>query len=408
VFELGNTAVLVGRDVDSSGLKVKDPQMSRLHFRLVRDPRLQVYRLGDAGSTNGTFVNGQLSTMAVLEPSSVVRAGDSLFVYEESNITEELHRKAIEAGSSTLGVLLHGETGTGKEWLARRIHAASGRKGRFVAVNCATLPSELASSELFGHARGAFSGAERDRSGLFLAADGGTLFLDEIADLPLHLQPMLLRVLEDKIVRAVGSDREVNVDVRIIAACQIDLGKAATEGAFRPDLYARLAQVVLELPPLRERRTELVPLIRSLSTELGFGADATPDAIEALLLWHWPYNVRELRTLLQIAAELTRGKTVIDLDFLVRHRPDIAGAIHDRDPAAPAGDEVQSSAVTGAKAPVDREQLRQAMRKHQGNISAVAAELGRPRAQIYRWLSALGISLDGFRATGSQQKDPKK
>src|SRR5262249_54893904 len=157
-------------------------------------------------------------------------------------------------------MLIQGETGTGKEVLAQAIHGASGRSGAFVPVNCATLPADLAAAELFGHERGAFSGANNARPGLFRAANGGTLFLEEVGDLPLPLQPTLLRALQEGRVRPVGSEREVTVDVRVVAATHVDLERAVEAGGFRSDLLGRLAHVVTTLRPLRERRREILAL----------------------------------------------------------------------------------------------------------------------------------------------------
>jgi DNA-binding NtrC family response regulator len=373
--------------------------MSRLHFRVVHDPRLLVYRVGDGGSTNGTFVNGERVTSGVLMPGAVVRAGSSLFVYEESETGDSLTARAADVGASSLSVLLQGDTGTGKEWVARRIHTGSSRKGRFVAVNCATLTPELAAAELFGHTKGAFSGAAQDRSGLFVAAHGGTLFLDEIADLLPHLQAVLLRVLEDKMVRPVGSDREVAVDVRIIAACQMNLEQRADAGDFRPDLYARLAQAVIQLPPLRSRRAEIVSILRSVAAELDVGEAFSVDAVEALLLWRWPYNVRELRSLLQTFAAFRQRHPVLDREFLIRHRPDIGEILSKR--AEDTGNDGEEPVRSAPR--MDRVRLRNALQAHQGNIARVAEEFGTPRAQVYRWLRALGLSAASFRSNGTRR-----
>src|SRR5258708_97826 len=178
--------------------------------------------------------------------------------------------------------------------ISRRLHQRSGRTGDFIAVNCAALPRELAAAELFGHVRGAFSGAIQARRGLFVAAHLGTLFLDEVGELPKELQALLLRALEERKVRPIGSDAEVRVDARILAATHRDLERDCREGHFREDLYARLAQVVIEIPPLRDRRTEILPLLRQfISRDVTMSA----DTVEALLTWAWPHNIRELKAL---------------------------------------------------------------------------------------------------------------
>jgi two-component system response regulator AtoC len=219
-------------------------------------------------------------------------------------------------------VLITGETGTGKELAARSVHAQSPRRDRlFVPLNCAALPAELLEAELFGHARGAFTGAERERQGKFEVADGGTLFLDEIGDMPLALQAKLLRVLEDRAVEPLGTNSRIRVDVRIISATNQDLGAAIRTKNFRSDLYYRLNTFELHLPPLRERAGDvdvLAPLfLERFGRELGRG-DALrlgDDALGLLRIYHWPGNVRELRNLIERAAVLSPESVVTERFF---------------------------------------------------------------------------------------------
>ncbi len=211
-------------------------------------------------------------------------------------------------------VLVTGESGTGKEMVARALHARSGRRGPFVAVNCAALPSELLESELFGHVRGAFTGAVRDRAGRFELADGGTLFLDEIGDMPPALQVKLLRVLQDHAFERVGDSRTRKVDVRVIAATHVDLAQAVAAGRFREDLFYRLRVVPIHVPPLRERRDDLTLLIPHLLSRIGQrrgrALRLAPAALETLVAWDWPGNVRELENALEYATALCDGQTV--------------------------------------------------------------------------------------------------
>jgi transcriptional regulator with GAF, ATPase, and Fis domain len=230
-------------------------------------------------------------------------------------------RALIERVSATdTTVLIAGESGSGKEIVAREIHALSGRSMRnFVPVNCAAIPNELMESEMFGHQRGAFTGAALPRHGLFSLADRGTIFLDEISEMPLQLQAKLLRVLEDGVVRAVGSDRAVQVDARVIAATNTDLMTAVKKGKFREDLFYRLQVVPVVVPPLRERRSD-IPLLVDFFLERNrdrFGGQwsFTREAMVQLWSYDWPGNVRELENLIERLVILSDGP-VIDVELL--------------------------------------------------------------------------------------------
>jgi transcriptional regulator with PAS, ATPase and Fis domain len=217
--------------------------------------------------------------------------------------------------SSDATILLTGESGTGKEVVARAIHANSpAYNGPFVAVNCAALPGDLLESELFGHVKGAFTSAIRDRIGRFEAASGGTLFLDEIGDLPLSLQVKLLRVLQERKYERVGDSRSLRTDARIITATNVDLRRAVAEGDFREDLYYRLRVVPIEIPPIRDRREDIEPLSRHLLARVagrhGREVQLSPEALRALLGYSWPGNVRELENALEYAVTVGKGQTV--------------------------------------------------------------------------------------------------
>jgi formate hydrogenlyase transcriptional activator len=217
-------------------------------------------------------------------------------------------------------VMIQGETGTGKEVIAQAIHQASPRRhSRFVAVNCAAIPSALMESELFGHERGAFTGAVAQTVGRFQAADGGTLFLDEIGDLPLELQPKLLRALQEKEYERLGGGRTIQVDVRVIAATNQDLWRMVQESRFRADLYFRLNVFPILLPPLRDRRDDILPLadyfVQKFARQQGKSIDHITDgAIELLTCHDWPGNIRELQNVIEHAVIITRGP-VLDLDM---------------------------------------------------------------------------------------------
>ncbi|WP_020406810.1 sigma 54-interacting transcriptional regulator [Hahella ganghwensis] len=221
------------------------------------------------------------------------------FITRSSKMFQILEQARLVA-QSDVNVMIQGESGTGKEVLANAIHESSARRSHpFIAINCGAIPEELLESELFGHVKGAFTGASRDHKGLFLAAEGGTLFLDEIGDMPLHLQVKLLRVLQERQIKPVGSTEYVNVNIRIISATHKNLLEMIEENNFREDLYYRLNVVNFELPPLRERREDLPVLLNHFLDQLGERYSQTakrvaPEALEYLLAYQWPGNVREL------------------------------------------------------------------------------------------------------------------
>jgi transcriptional regulator with GAF, ATPase, and Fis domain len=375
----------IGRNVAPPEVLLDDPCASRLHARVAWSPEQGAFRLEDAGSANGTFVNGLKEEAHTLLDQDVLRIGDSLLVHDERRVMDRLRARAASVACAELPVLIVGETGTGKEVMARFIHERSGRRGPFVPLNCGALPRELAAAELFGHTRGAFSGAAQSRPGLFASAAGGTLFLDEIGDLPLDLQPALLRALQEKAVRPVGSDREVPIDVRVVAATNVDLQAAIEANRFRPDLHARLAQTVISLPPLRERRFEIPALLRTFAEAQGRALQVTPDALEALLLGRYRYNVRELKALVSEFFAVSRGDEALDLTYVAGVLPEEARLVSSRGGPPAISD-------SGSVPAAERERLSRLLAQHEGNISAVAKELGKPRAQIYRWLSRFGLS----------------
>jgi transcriptional regulator with GAF, ATPase, and Fis domain len=226
--------------------------------------------------------------------------------------------KADKVGASEATILIEGESGTGKELLARRLHALGSRAaGPFVALNCGAVPRDLLESELFGHKRGAFTGATSDRKGRFREADGGTLFLDEIGEIPLDLQTRLLRVLQEKALEPVGVDKPVAVNVRVLAATNRDLGEAVREGRFRQDLFYRLNVVPLRIPPLRERAPDILPLARHFLAMHSGGREwkIPADSLSRLQAMPWPGNVRELENLCQRVALLAE-EPVLSEEFL--------------------------------------------------------------------------------------------
>ena len=400
-------------------LGVPDPRMSQPHARLVFE--MGRWILEDAGSKNGVMLNGTRHYRAVLEDGDLFDLGHSIFLFRDPVVHDELEldREGAELrvpapGLATFvpslrrtfedlariapmpaSVLLQGETGTGKEVIARAVHALSGRPGPFVAVNCGALPAALVESELFGYRKGAFSGATEDRDGLVRSADRGTLFLDEIGDLSLPAQAALLRVLQEREVMPVGATRPVAVDLKLVAATHIDLEARVAADRFRRDLYARIAGFVVHLPPLRERREDLGLLIAAI---LGRTTTAPPpfsiEAGRALMRHDWPLNIRELDNTLAIAVPLCRGSTIglAQLPESVRRgrtTPHAPLPVVAAPPAAP-----PAARAANADRKIELELL---LREHAGNISAVARRTGVSRVQVHRWLRRYDLDPSRYR-----------
>jgi DNA-binding NtrC family response regulator len=283
-------------------------------------------------------------------------------------------------------VLIMGETGTGKELVARAIHEFGKRQsGPFVAVNCASIPSELMESELFGHARGAFTGAVAERTGAFREAHGGTLLLDEIGDMDLAMQAKILRALQERVVTPIGA-KAVAVDVRVIAATHRDLQERVHEGLFREDLFYRLHVVPIRLPPLRERIADIVPLAEHFLSSAGGGKTLTADAAAALVRYSWPGNVREIRNAMERAAVLVRGGQVTsaDLAFLQEAGSSTAGTIDWPDEDLPS-----------AVARLEEMLIRRALERSGGNRSEAAKMLNINRQSLYAKLKRYGLDASG-------------
>ncbi len=312
-----------------------------------------------------------LCEICQLRPVADEPATPSRVVAESAAMREVLRRTAAIAAAAASVVIL-GESGTGKEVIARTLHANGPRAGKaFVAVNVAALPAELLESELFGHARGAFTGAVGARAGLFEEADGGTLFLDEIAEMPLALQAKLLRALQSGEVRRVGESRAARVDVRVICATHQDLAQAVAERRFREDVYYRLKVFTLRVPPLRERRADVLPLVRMFLERAGHSGRMTPAAERALLAHRWPGNVRELANAALHGAVLA-GAAEVD----VGHLPD--------DVLDPAPAPVDGPLRTLAE--VEREHVRRVLDACGGRQADAARILGIGRTTLWRKL----------------------
>jgi sigma-54 dependent transcriptional regulator, acetoin dehydrogenase operon transcriptional activator AcoR len=389
----------VRRDGDVLVLGVPDARMSTPHAVVIRRDGRWIAE--DAGSKNGIYVDGTRRARVTLEDGHAIELGHTLFLFREQamggvaeptlqepglrTFIPELARRFSDLGAvatTSAAILIRGETGTGKELAARAVAEVGGRQNPFVPVNCGALPATLVESELFGYRRGAFSGADHDRLGLVRSADRGTLFLDEIGDLAPASQAALLRVLQERQVQPLGTTQAIAVDVKIVAATHHDLAARVEQGAFRRDLYARLAAFVLELPPLRDRRDDLGLLIATLApVDVRFSC----AAVRRMLAYDWPLNIRELASCLTVSAALARGDVI-----RLAHLPPSIRDGDDRD-AVPSPD---------ALSPEDqarRDDLVGMLRRHRGNVSSIARETGKARAQIHRWLRRYRLDPSTFR-----------
>jgi two-component system, NtrC family, response regulator PilR len=326
------------------------------------------------------------------ERTSVTFRGPRLLGHSE--IMEQLREMIARVARSQAPVHIYGESGTGKELVARLIHESGARnEGPFVAVNCGAIPTELMESELFGHKRGSFTGAVSDKKGLIQSAEGGTLFLDEVADLPLHMQVKLLRVVQEKTIRPIGESREETIDVRILSATHKNLGELIGQGLFREDLFYRINVIELRVPALRERRTDIPEIAEAVLQRLGRRANMEPpqlaaDAIELLQSYPFPGNVRELENVLE------RALTLCADGFIAADHIKLRGAA--RPPAteaAPAAnpEDLGGGALGDKLEDMERDAIVKALEKTRYNKTAAAKLLGMSfRALRYR-VKKLGI-----------------
>ncbi len=393
----------VARTEGTLRVELPDSSLSSAHAVLERG--FGTWTLRDVGSKNGSFVDGERATEILLQPGALIELGSSFFrIVADTPPDDTLDLELVNApahlgiptidvafaellaqlervAGSLMTIVIHGASGTGKEVLARAIHAASGRTGAFAAVNCAAIPANLVESELFGVKKGAFSGAANDRAGWVQTSDRGTLFLDEIGDLPLPAQGALLRVLQEREVTPVGSTQTIPVDLRVIAATHRDLDDLVRRELFRADLLARLAGFRISLPPLSERTadlglllTRLIPRIPGLAP--GGHPGFAPAAARQLLSYSWPLNVRELEQVVG-ASSVLAGKRPVGLE----HLPE---AIR----TARIVPERGSDALEG--------RLRELLERHRGNISAVAREMDKDRRQVQRWIAKFALDPRSF------------
>jgi two-component system, NtrC family, response regulator GlrR len=385
----------------SSQLALSDETVSRFHCEITFVGGRPFLR--DLGSTNGTSVDGVPVSSAPLREEATIGVGQSAvrFRLGEERISLVLStndrfgllvgRSAVmraafarleKAAANGTTVLLEGETGTGKDLAAESLHREGPRRQKpFVALDCGALPLNLMESELFGHERGAFTGAEKPRAGAFEVANGGTLFLDEIGELSLDLQPKLLRVLEKREVRRLGSSQSIPIDVQLVAATNRNLRTEVNERRFRPDLYYRLAVMEVRLPPLRERMDDLPLLVEHLIQEMGATDRAqafqSPETLSRLSRHDWPGNVRELRNYLErsVALETFEPLQATDSD------------------GSPAIDIHQPIAIARERWVLhfERRYLEELLRVHGNNVSAAARAAGVARIHLYRLMTRCGL-----------------
>jgi transcriptional regulator with GAF, ATPase, and Fis domain len=394
---LAKDRITLGRD-DSADIILDASAVSREHALLTRQG--PVYSLADVNSTNGTLVNGQPVSHVALDEGDVLRLGDMLGIVvrtpaatatgKASEVTTvagalfgpgtaEQLQEIRNTARTTLPLVIVGETGVGKEAASKALHELSGRTGPFHAVNCAALPQALAEAELFGYRKGAFTGAVQAGLGHFRAADGGTLLLDELADLSPSIQAKLLRVIQESRVMPLGETKSVDIDVRLVAACQVPVEELVQRGRLREDLAMRLNGTQVLLPPLCERRLD-VALLTELFLErwAAPGCRFEPRALERILLHDWPGNVRELehvvrRSLAGREAEATIPRTALP------------ATLHERTPAStppPPG----AAGVPISRADHDLERLVAALRENGHVLAEAARTSGISRQRAYRLL----------------------
>ncbi len=403
----------------AADLALSDRAVSGFHLEIQLDER--GYRLRDLDSTNGTFVAGMRVNDVYVEPGAVIALGESELAFQPldgavardlwrddrfgdlvgaSPVMRELFARLQRIAATDATLLVSGETGTGKDLVAEAVHRHSARAGGpFVVLDCSALPPNLVESELFGHERGAFTGAGTSYAGAFERAHGGTLFIDEIGELSAELQPKLLRAIENRRIRRIGGTAEIATDIRIIAATNRDLGVEVSRGDFREDLYYRLAVAQVRLPPLRERKGDIPAIVGHLLSAIPGGAEVTlrPETLALLGRHDWPGNVRELRNVIERAVLL--GEVPGSATALGVARP---AAAPPASPAAPPGAapllhreiDVEVPFKVAKQAVIDefeRLYVDTLLARHQGNVSAAARAAGVDRMSIYRIAQRLGL-----------------
>lgn len=391
-----NEFLTIGRS-ENVHFSVDDDFVSQRHARIERKPG--GFFLRDLQSRNGTFINGAQILEALLQDGDTVRIGNTEFLFQfdrgakkqeitatsKNSFWKEQLQRIPSIADSDLPVLILGESGTGKELVAQQIHQYSGRSyGPIVCVNCSALGESLIESELFGHIKGSFTGATHDRKGAFESARRGTLFLDEIGELPLHLQPKLLRALENSEIRPVGSDKTITTDVRIVAATHQDLKIKVQKGEFRSDLFFRLNVAKVTPPPLRERLEDFETLAyyfcKKDKVRLSYGA------IEELKKHSWPGNIRELKNCISRARALFKNQQVTE---------DMVHHLIDDLPVKTLG-QLLSSPPKSMK-DLEKKVIVECLLRNKGNQRKAASELGIPKSTLHDRVKSYELDINDFK-----------
>ncbi len=407
----------VGSHPQNDLVLVEDRTASRHHFEIQYTER--GYLLVDLNSTNGTFLDGRRIERAYLSSGSQVRAGSSVITFSpiDEEVTIEPDREGELCGMvgqsvkmrqifglikriapMDVSVIIQGETGTGKELVARAVHELSMRsRGPMVVLDCGAIPPNLIESELFGHEKGAFTGAVTSRPGAFERAQGGTIFLDELGELRVDLQPKLLRVLENREVRRVGGNDVIEVDCRVIAATNRDLQKEITAGNFREDLYFRLSVIQIQLPPLRQRRDDIPHILkRALAepevVERHGRKRFSPEALGLLMSYAWPGNVRELMNVLSHVLTFSEGEEILPAHLPPRVRGQA------REGPLPFNEHLSfKDAKEQLLENFEREYITSVLARCEGNLSRAARESGLHRKSIERLVKKYQLDAKGMK-----------
>ena len=414
-FTIASDVIRIGK-ADANDLALKEDTVSRVHCEILRDAK--GYLLRDLQSTNGTFLDGAEVREAYVRAGSVITVGTIQIKFQPFEERIEILPSEVDQLGSLIGrslvmreifgllervapteatILVEGETGTGKDLVARTIHDLSRRKdGPFIVVDCGAVASTLIESELFGHEKGAFTGATSTRQGSFELAHGGTLFLDELGELSLDLQPKLLRVLEQREIRRVGGNRTIRVDIRVIAATKKDLKQEVLKGKFREDLFFRLSVVPLYIPPLRQRKEDIPLLAAAFAQKLGgpSGFEVPQEALDSLMVHDWPGNVRELRNVLERGLYLSK-QVGADAFKLIN----LSGLGGSRNISAN-GVQIQFSPQESYRANKERwndefekRYLQWLLHRSEGNISRAAREADMDRKYLYKLIKKHNLDL---------------